>query len=244
MKRGRMSCSCALWVRRSLWVPVCGLSLSIFPAGLAAETPATPGRPAASIASAGAIAVGPNLHSDTSFDLDAGDENAPPRVSFGRALDLEGTPITFGTKVSRSAGSRFTSGRNGGSTVMPSGSPLRYASITSAYGSRWHPVYGAVRFHAGLDMAAPYGTPVYATSSGVIIVAGSCGGYGQCVAIDHGGGVVTVYGHLSRVDVYPGRRIGSGQELGLVGSTGVSTGPHLHYEIRINGSPVNPRPYI
>ena len=239
-----MPCSFVQRAPRSLWVSVCGLILSIFPAGLSAETPVTPGRAAARIASVGANAADPNLHSDTSLDLDAGDENAPSRVRFGRALDLEGTPITFGNKVSRLAGSRFTSGLNGGPPVMPSGSPLRYASITSGYGSRWHPIYGAVRFHAGVDLAAPYGTPVYATSSGLIIVAGSCGGYGQCVAIDHGGGVVTVYGHLSRVDVYAGRRIGSGQELGLVGSTGVSTGPHLHYEIRINGSPVNPRPYL
>jgi murein DD-endopeptidase MepM/ murein hydrolase activator NlpD len=213
------------------------------PAG-ADEAPVVPAPADAQIAIAGVTAADPNLHNAASFDLDAGDEDAPPRVSFGRALDLEGTPISLVTRVPRASGSRFTPGRNYGPAVMPSGSPLRFGSISSGYGSRWHPIYGVVRFHAGIDMAAPYGTPVYATSSGVIIVAGACGGYGQCVAIDHGGGVVSVYGHLSRIDVYPGRKIGSGQELGLVGSTGVSTGPHLHYEIRINGSPVNPRPYL
>lgn len=220
------------------------LGLSVLPAAVAAEAPVTPAAADAQTANAGVISAEPNPHSAASFDLDAGEDHAPPRVSFGRALDLEGTPISLVTKVGRGSGSRFASGRNGGSAVMPYGSPLRFASISSGYGSRWHPIYGEVRFHAGIDMAAPYGTPVYATSSGVIIVAGSCGGYGQCVAIDHGGGVVSVYGHLSRIDVYPGRRVGSGQEIGLVGSTGVSTGPHLHYEIRINGSPVNPRPYL
>lgn len=93
-------------------------------------------------------------------------------------------------------------------------------------------------------MAAPYGTPVYATSPGVVLTAGSCGGYGLCVAIDHGGGVVSIYGHLSRVDVQSGAAIARGAELGLVGSTGVSTGPHLHYEIRQNGRPLNPAPYL
>jgi len=231
--------------RRALLLLSAGsLGLGVLSSAGFAEAPVTPVSADANIASAGVTAVDPSLQNAASFDLDAGDEDAPPRVSFGRALDLEGRPISLVTKATRLSGSRFSPGRYNGPAVMPSGSPLRYGSISSGYGSRRHPIYGEVRFHAGIDMAAPYGTPVYATSSGVILVAGPCGGYGQCVAIDHGGGVVSVYGHLSRIDVYPGRKIGSGQELGLVGSTGVSTGPHLHYEIRVNGNPVNPRPYL
>lgn len=227
-----------------VWSVVVCLILGVFPAGVAAEAPIAAARPDAGIAPAAGVANDPVLHNASSFDLDAGAVSAPPSVSFGRALDLEGTPITLVIKTSRPSSGRFMPGANGSPSARPSGSPVRFASISSGFGSRWHPVYGDVRFHAGIDMAAPSGTPVYATASGVILVAGPCGGYGQCVAIDHGSGVVSIYGHLSKVAVLPGRQITSGQELGLVGSTGVSTGPHLHYEIRINGSPVNPRPYL
>lgn len=239
-----MTAPIALRMRRPFAFLLGGFSMVMLPAALPAETPAAPAFPDAIVGAVSAVVPDPIRHVEAEYDADAGDEDAPPGISFGRALDLQGTPITLVTRTARSKGSRFAPGRNTGLAVMPSGSPLRFASISSGFGSRWHPVYGQVRFHAGVDMAAPSGTPVYVTSSGVVIAAGSCGGYGQCVAVDHGGGVVSLYGHLSRVDVYPGRQVGSGQEIGLVGSTGVSTGPHLHYEIRINGSPVNPRPYL
>ena len=169
-------------------------------------------------------------------------------VTFGRGLDLQGTPIRLvGRQPSPRGGS--TLARNlsaSGSPVIgiPAGSPVRFRSISSGFGTRWHPVFGGSRFHAGIDMIAPSGTPVVATAAGSVATAGSCGGYGLCVAIDHGGGVVTIYGHLSRIDVAPGTNIARGQGLGLVGSTGVSTGPHLHYEIRRSGQPLNPLPYL
>jgi murein DD-endopeptidase MepM/ murein hydrolase activator NlpD len=181
--------------------------------------------------------------------MDLDEPDAPTSgVTFGRGLDLQGTPIRLiGSRPASRSGSGLA--RNPaayGSPVMgtPAGSPVRFHGISSGFGSRWHPVYGGSRFHAGIDMVAPTGTPVVATAPGIVATAGGCGGYGLCVAIDHGGGVVTIYGHLSRIDVAPGTRIERGQSLGQVGSTGVSTGPHLHYEIRRSGQPLNPQPYL
>ena len=181
--------------------------------------------------------------------MDLDEPGAPASaVTFGRGLDLQGTPIRLvGRRPSPRGGSALARNPSAsGSPVIgtPAGSPVRFRSISSGFGSRWHPVYGGTRFHAGLDMIAPYGTPVVATAAGIVATAGACGGYGLCVAIDHGGGVVTIYGHLSRIDVAPGTNIARGQGLGLVGSTGVSTGPHLHYEIRRSGQPLNPLPYL
>ena len=173
-------------------------------------------------------------------------EPPPPSspVTFGRALDLQGNPLRiFAPARSSSRGLFGTSGR-AGPMVRPSGVPVRTSNITSGFGSRWHPILGGYRFHTGLDLAAPLGAAVAATSPGTVVVAGWCGGYGQCVTIDHGGGVLTLYGHLSRIDVAPGQTVGRGQSIGLVGSTGRSTGPHLHYEVRVNGQPVDPSAYL
>jgi murein DD-endopeptidase MepM/ murein hydrolase activator NlpD len=121
---------------------------------------------------------------------------------------------------------------------------LRFAAISSRYGVRWHPVLGGARFHAGLDMAAPIGSPVYATAPGAVSTAGWCGNYGWCVTIDHGHGIATLFGHLSAIGVQPGQIVTAGQPLGRVGSTGRSTGPHLHYEIRKDGRPIDPGPHL
>ena len=114
--------------------------------------------------------------------------------------------------------------------------------LTSGFGLRVHPVFGTRRVHAGVDLAARPGAPVIASTAGVVAQAGWLGGYGLCVTLDHGGGVQTRYGHLSRLGVAAGQRVRAGQVIGLVGSTGVSTGPHLHYEVRARGVPVNPLP--
>lgn len=116
----------------------------------------------------------------------------------------------------------------------------RGVSLTSGFGMRGDPFNGTARAHRGLDLAAPYGSPVIATSPGVVARAGWMGGYGNCVIVDHGGGVETRYGHLAAITVAPGQQIGRGGVLGYVGSTGRSTGPHLHYEVRVNGAAVNP----
>ena len=123
---------------------------------------------------------------------------------------------------------------------MPAGMPLSSARLTSSFGYRTHPLHGGSRMHAGVDLAAPTGTPVQATADGVVTSAGWRGGYGILVSLGHGGGVQTRYAHLSAIAVRPGTSVRAGDVIGYVGSTGNSTGPHLHYELRVNGQAVNP----
>jgi murein DD-endopeptidase MepM/ murein hydrolase activator NlpD len=112
--------------------------------------------------------------------------------------------------------------------------------LTSNYGMRRHPILGYARMHAGVDYAAPYGTPVYAVTDGTVTLAGRSGGYGNMIKLSHGGGMGSGYGHLSRIIVRPGQGVKRGQIIGYVGSSGLSTGPHLHFEIYRNGVNVNP----
>ena len=112
--------------------------------------------------------------------------------------------------------------------------------VTSGFGSRFHPILGYQRFHAGLDLAAPMGSPIVAAADGRVVEAGWHGGYGRLVAIAHAGGVETMYGHMSRIAAAAGSYVRQGQIIGYVGSSGLSTGPHLHYEVLKNGRPVNP----
>ena len=115
-----------------------------------------------------------------------------------------------------------------------------FGRITSGFGLRRHPILGYTRMHAGIDFAAGYGSPIYATSDGVVQFAGWHGGHGNFVKLGHGNGLATGYGHMSRIAVSPGLRVRRGQVIGYVGSTGLSTGAHLHYEMYRNGVPVNP----
>jgi murein DD-endopeptidase MepM/ murein hydrolase activator NlpD len=112
------------------------------------------------------------------------------------------------------------------------------APITSPFGWRWG------RMHEGIDLGAAYGTPIAAAASGVVIYAGWEGGYGNLVVIDHGGGLATAYGHQSRIAVSVGQSVSQGEIIGYVGSTGHSTGPHLHFEVRVNGQAVDPLGYL
>ena len=113
-------------------------------------------------------------------------------------------------------------------------------AVTSGFGMRRHPILGYARMHAGLDFKAGYGTPIYAVSDGTVTLAGRKGGYGNFVQINHGGGLGSGYGHMSRFAVSSGSRVRRGQIIGYVGSTGLSTGPHLHYELYRGGRAVNP----
>jgi len=117
-------------------------------------------------------------------------------------------------------------------------------TVTSGYGLRVHPVVGVPEFHAGVDFAVPEGTPVRVAERGVVVVAGRIGDYGNVVVVDHGGGVATVYAHLSRCLAVPGKRVGRGDVVGLAGSTGLSTGPHLHFEVRVWGRPEDPAGWL
>lgn len=113
--------------------------------------------------------------------------------------------------------------------------------MSSGFGMRFHPVLKQNRMHNGLDIAAPSGTPIHAAAPGVVITAGWLRGYGNTVIIDHGGGLSTLYGHASRIYVRSGQRVSRGDRIAAVGATGLATGPHLHFETRVNGTPVNPR---
>lgn len=117
-------------------------------------------------------------------------------------------------------------------------------AMSSAYGMRVHPVLGGFRMHKGVDLPAPTGTPIHATADGVIGRADWFGGYGLCVEIEHGANLETRYGHMSRIAVAEGQHVHKGDVIGYVGSTGRSTGSHLHYEVRIAGDAVNPVPYL
>src|SRR5256886_3950934 len=116
--------------------------------------------------------------------------------------------------------------------------------ITSPFGYRTDPVLGGNRLHAGVDIGASSGTPIEAAGDGVVVMAGWNGGYGNFTLIDHGGGLATGYGHQSRIGVSIGQHVSTGEVIGYVGSTGASTGPHLHWEVRVNGNPVDPMGWV
>jgi len=142
--------------------------------------------------------------------------------------------------VSASLASRIQTSQSSSSVVRSSSGLMWPVSgpVTSGYGWRWG------RLHEGIDIAVPTGTPVVAAASGHVIVAGWMGGYGNLVVIDHGGGLATAYGHNSSFGVGSGSTVSQGQTIAYAGSTGNSTGPHVHFEVRVNGSPVDPLGYL
>lgn len=131
-----------------------------------------------------------------------------------------------------------------GVIAIPSAQPVERLAFTSNYGIRSDPFRGVAAMHAGVDIPGPVGTPVYATADGTVDRAERSGGYGNLVELDHGKGIQTRYGHLSKILVEAGTRVHRGQLIALMGSTGRSTGPHLHYEVRIDGHAVNPVPFL
>lgn len=170
----------------------------------------------------------------------AGEEPRGPVITIGRDQDIVGTPISIAALLRSPPGTTAAKGSallRGG---IPRGFPLRSGILTSNFGMRSHPILGTMRGHSGVDLAAPVGSPVFATGPGMVISAGWNGGYGLFVAIDHGGGTQSRYGHLSSLSVANGQMVPAGTVIGYVGATGQATGPHLHYEIRIGGAPVDP----
>jgi murein DD-endopeptidase MepM/ murein hydrolase activator NlpD len=118
------------------------------------------------------------------------------------------------------------------------------APVTSNFGWRTHPILGYQKFHSGVDFGADYGTAIYAAAAGKVIFAGWYGGYGNAVVISHGSNITTLYAHASQVYVSEGETVQKGQPIATVGSSGFSTGPHLHFEVRANGEPTDPAPYL
>ncbi|MBN8995997.1 MAG: M23 family metallopeptidase [Rhizobiales bacterium] len=160
-------------------------------------------------------------------------------------LDPDADPETFRATVSLITGEldrlstvRRLAGR------LPLTKPVQNAAITSRFGARIDPFFGRPAMHPGIDFAAYVGFPIHATAGGTVITAESTGGYGNMVEIDHGNGVTTRYGHMSKILVKAGQIIPKGAIVGLAGSTGRSTGPHVHYEVRIDGHAIDPIRYI
>lgn len=160
-----------------------------------------------------------------------------------RELDkLEADAQALTSSIRNSGSSSSSSKYNGGIMAWPVPS---CHTVSSGYGGRIHPTTGKYKFHGGLDIPGSYGSAIVAANSGKVIWAGNRGdSYGNYVIIDHGGGVSTLYGHSSKVLVRTGQSVSRGQRIANVGSTGRSTGPHCHFEVRINGSRVNPTPYV
>jgi murein DD-endopeptidase MepM/ murein hydrolase activator NlpD len=127
---------------------------------------------------------------------------------------------------------------------IPQVIPAAAQYISSGFGYRSDPFDGDAAFHAGLDFKAPFGAPVVAAAWGRVAVVGQRNGYGNVVEINHGNGLLTRYAHMSAFRTRVGQPVRAGEVIGAVGSTGRSTGPHLHFEVRLNGQPVNPRPFL
>ncbi|GMQ93784.1 MAG: M23 family metallopeptidase [Acidimicrobiia bacterium] len=154
----------------------------------------------------------------------------------GELTDLEREEGSIRSKIRAASQPK---GRKPGRLIRPV--PGR---IESGFGPRIHPIYGTVKMHNGLDMHGPIGEPIRAGAGGTVIFAGVKGGFGDTVMIDHGGGMVTLYAHQSKLAVSVGQKVKAGQTIGYVGNSGLSTGPHLHFEVRINGVPVDPMKYL
>jgi murein DD-endopeptidase MepM/ murein hydrolase activator NlpD len=155
--------------------------------------------------------------------------------------------VSRGTGEASSAGDAPSNGGGGGGAPPSNGGPFQWpcnGSVGSGFGYRVHPITGASRMHTGVDMSCGNGTPIGAAGAGVVQAAGWQGGYGNAVVIDHGNGLATLYGHQSSLAVSVGQSVSAGQTIGYVGSTGFSTGPHLHWEVWVNGTPVDPMGYV
>lgn len=149
---------------------------------------------------------------------------APGAQSFTSALD---------------AASTAPAQQQGGAMVWPVA-----GAVTSEFGERRNPMGAGEDFHPGVDIAADTGTPIAAAAAGRVIAAGPDGGYGNLIVVDNGNGVTTRYGHCSQIFARVGESVSTGETIGAVGSTGHSTGPHLHFEVRVDDKPVDPRPFL
>lgn len=177
-----------------------------------------------------------------------------PDAMLSRARMAEGGPLVkLATAADGSVDPRFVRmGRSlarmdaleSGLASIPQVSPAHVAYVSSSYGYRSDPFTGGAAFHAGLDFPGPMGSPIYAAAKGRVTFVGQKSGYGNCIEVTHGNGLMTRYGHLSGFRTRVGQEVDAGSLIGAMGSTGRSTGSHLHFEVRVNDRPVNPRPFL
>lgn len=202
---------------------------AIATAGAIAATPAM-ANSASSADIAAPLRAAEAVHTSTTLQ-NSGDEQFQRLFASWQALDGNNRAPTV------------TAPRSGAVSI-PSIMPVSDPKYTSGFGMRWHPISGGRRAHKGVDLAMPVGAPIHATADGTVAMAERFGGYGLYVQIEHGGNLETRYGHMSRIAVAEGQQVRKGDVIGYVGSTGHSTGPHLHYEVRVGGEAVNPVPYM
>ena len=156
-----------------------------------------------------------------------------------RQAEMEARRQSGNVEVIGDDGGGYVMQSFGGGMIWPISGP-----ITSEFGWRTHPIFGSARFHSGLDIGGDYGMPIHAAASGVVIEAGWIGGYGNTIMIEHGSGIVTLYGHNESLAVGVGQQVNQGDVIAYCGSTGNSTGPHCHFEVRVGGEPVSPWDYL
>jgi murein DD-endopeptidase MepM/ murein hydrolase activator NlpD len=236
------------------WSSYSAIRLLITPAPSAIIAPSAPSAEIALLAAATEARVQKLEHRQKVLAAMIAGEDIDPKViaelgySFG--TEGQGGPFDSASKADPTFKSLFTSWKKldnlaESAIAVPSDKPVKTAEFTSGYGIRSDPFQGRAARHAGIDLAAPVGTPIYATADGIVSEAGyNSGGYGNLIKLDHGRGIETRYGHLSSILVRAGQRIVRGQQIGRMGSTGRSTGSHLHYEVRIDGRAVNPIPFM
>lgn len=193
---------------------------------------------------AGKVSLG-SLPADAKFDMIVEQQRAETgEVKFGKLLYIGLERGTRGLRmIEWNVGGRSDWYDAAGVGQRRRGfvSPVANARLSSGFGMRFHPILGYSRFHRGVDYAAVYGTPIRAVTDGYVSFAGRSGGHGNHIRLNHAGALSTGYSHLSRFAVSSGQRVAQGQVIGYVGSTGLSTGPHLHFEVYRNGAPINPR---
>jgi murein DD-endopeptidase MepM/ murein hydrolase activator NlpD len=209
---------------------------------LANEVSALYGLRQSRLAKSAATATAPPVSVDTNGDF----TDAAYTASLDQLASLRTTALSG--RLSRAFEIGLSPAGNGGDNWLnmadaPSLWPV-VGPITSSFGEREDPFNGEGAFHAGIDISSTFGQPVRAAADGMVLTAGLASGYGREILVDHGNGIQTLYGHLSGFAITPGEQVKRGQIIGYVGTSGRSTGPHLHYEVRIRNTPVNPHKYL
>ena len=180
---------------------------------------------------------GAKIHADMFIEVLANAVAARDGLGLAKTLTRS---LPGGTEASGAPSAPTPTGPTAGPRPAPTFAMAPGVRQTGGFGPRIDPIDGTRKFHSGVDLAAPEGTPVVAVEGGVVKSAGPRGGYGNAVEIDHGGGVTTVYAHASSLAVHAGERVEEGQTIAAVGQTGRATGPHLHFELRVGGRPCDP----